>query len=318
MPPLSNPKKAVTFSTIVLDQDCILCVPNHIGYRLCTLSVTMPESSQGKVLLTLNNSNTANNGANNTSNGATNTSTLDSKHTIPHIANSHDSNEDTYISYAISSTFAHEHGITWQADAEFVPYRTLIEHLCLDDIALISNAMQLLLWQEQTRFCSRCAVAVIASSRSEPAMVCPNCDLHQYPRIQPCVIIAITRVNPESKKTQILLAHHHRHSKPNQAPMYGLIAGFVEVGENLEQAVRREVREEVGLTLGNIRYIDSQPWPYPSNLMMGFIADYHSGDIVIEQAELNDARFFDIDNLPKIPSKGTIAYQLIQTVTQQP
>ena len=178
--------------------------------------------------------------------------------------------------------------------------------------------MQLLRWQEQTRFCSRCAAAVMPHPSGEPAMVCPSCDLRQYPRIQPCVIIAITRTHPDTLKPQILLAHHHRHSKPDQPPMYGLIAGFVEVGESLEQTVRREVTEEVGLTVNNIRYIDSQPWPYPSNLMMGFIADYVSGDIVIEQAELSDAKFFDVDDLPRIPTKGTIARQLIETVIQFP
>lgn len=276
-------------NAIIFKQDNILCLPTKSGYTPYILS--LPPSSQtsvrqGKITLSLSNAH----------------------HSHVYAL--------THVKHAISTTFAKEYQISWDNEAELIPYRTLIQYLCLDEIAIISNAMQLLRWQDETRFCSRCGSAAMPHPSGEPAMVCPSCDLRQYPRIQPCVIIAITRNNPETLQPQILLAHHHRHSKPDQSPMYGLIAGFVEVGESLEQAIHREVKEEVGLTVGNIRYIDSQPWPYPSNLMMGFIVDYQSGDIVIEEAELNDARFFDINDLPRIPSKGTIAHQLIKTVTQ--
>ena len=149
-------------------------------------------------------------------------------------------------------------------------------------------------------------------------MVCPACQLHQYPRVQPCIITAITRPNPQTGETQILLAHHHRHGQQKQPPLYGLIAGFVEVGESLEHAVVREVAEEVNITLTDIRYISSQPWPFPTNLMLGFRATYAGGDIIIQEDELAHADFFDLSNLPKIPSKGSIAYELIaQILTEQ-
>lgn len=96
--------------------------------------------------------------------------------------------------------------------------------------------------------------------------------------------------------------------------MYGLIAGFVEVGETLEQAVCREVFEEVGLQVGQLRYFGSQFWPYPSNLMVGFVAEYQSGSVVLQADELADARFFDLDDLPNVPKFGTIARQMIEYV----
>ena len=119
---------------------------------------------------------------------------------------------------------------------------------------------------------------------------------------------------------QILLAHHHRYGQqktPQQALQYGLIAGFVEVGESLEHAVVREVTEEVNISLKDIRYVSSQPWPFPSNLMLGFRAAYAGGDIVIQEDELSHADFFDLTNLPKIPFKGSIAYALIAQIAHE-
>ena len=99
--------------------------------------------------------------------------------------------------------------------------------------------------------------------------------------------------------------------------MYGLIAGFVEVGESLEHAVVREVAEEVNISVTNISYVSSQPWPFPSNLMLGFKATYAEGYIVIQEEELTHADFFDISNLPQIPFKGSIAYELIALVAHE-
>ncbi|MDN3452893.1 MULTISPECIES: NAD(+) diphosphatase [unclassified Psychrobacter] len=207
--------------------------------------------------------------------------------------------------------------ITESGSNAFVPYRQLMTHLPVALSDQISQAIQLLSWQADTQFCSRCASPTVHANQGERAMVCPVCRLRQYPRVQPCVITAITRPNPMTGEMQILLAHHHRHGQPTMSPMYGLIAGFVEVGESLEHAVVREVAEEVHISVSDIRYVSSQPWPFPSNLMLGFHASYASGDIIIQEDELAHADFFDLSNLPKIPPKGSIAHELIAQVMRE-
>ena len=202
----------------------------------------------------------------------------------------------------------------------FVPYRLLITQLPMALADQLSQAIQLLRWQADTQFCSRCAAPVVHAKRGERAMVCQVCRLRQYPRVQPCIITAITRPNPQTGEIQILLAHHHRYGQQTtseQGLQYGLIAGFVEAGESLEHAVVREVAEEVGISLSDIRYVSSQPWPFPSNLMLGFRASYAGGDIVIQEDELSHADFFDLSNLPKIPFKGSIAYELIAQIANE-
>ena len=199
----------------------------------------------------------------------------------------------------------------------FITYRQLITQLPVALSAQLSQAIQLLRWQADTQFCSRCSAPVTAAKRDERAMVCQVCQLRQYPRVQPCVITAITRPNPQTGEMQILLAHHHRYGQQSLPLQYGLIAGFVEVGESLEHAVVREVAEEVNISLSDIRYVSSQPWPFPSNLMLGFRACYASGDLVVQEDELSHAEFFDISNLPKIPFKGSIAYELIEQIVHE-
>lgn len=205
-------------------------------------------------------------------------------------------------------------------ECAFIAYRLLITQLPFALSDQLSQAIQLLRWQADTQFCSRCAAPVVHANHGERAMVCPVCRLRQYPRVQPCIITAITRPNPQTGAMQILLAHHHRYGQqktPQQALQYGLIAGFVEVGESLEHAVVREVTEEVNISLKDIRYVSSQPWPFPSNLMLGFRAAYAGGDIVIQEDELSHADFFDLKNLPKIPFKGSIAYALIAQIAHE-
>lgn len=223
---------------------------------------------------------------------------------------------------AITDIYAIAHDIalptiTENSGNDFLPYRQLIAQLPIALSTQISQAMQLLRWQEDTRFCSRCATPTVHTNTDERAMICPTCHLRQYPRVQPCVITAITRPNPKTGEMQILLAQHRRHGVQKQPAMYGLIAGFVEVGESLEHAVVREVAEEVNIHVNNISYVSSQPWPFPSNLMLGFRATYTEGDIVIQEEELTHADFFDISNLPQIPFKGSIAYELIALVAYE-
>ncbi len=199
----------------------------------------------------------------------------------------------------------------------FIPYRQLITQLSPALADQLSQAIQLLRWQTDTQFCSRCSAAVSVAHSGERAMVCGVCRLRQYPRVQPCVITAITRPNPQTGEMQVLLAHHHRYGQTSLPLQYGLIAGFVEVGESLEHAVIREVHEEVGIRLTDIRYVSSQPWPFPSNLMLGFRATYASGEIVLQEDELSHADFFDLSALPKIPFKGSIAYELIAQIAHE-
>ncbi|MDN5620153.1 MAG: NAD(+) diphosphatase [Psychrobacter sp.] len=224
--------------------------------------------------------------------------------------------------FAMTYDYAVAHHVTLPIIAEsssdtFVPYRQLINNIPVALSDQISQAIQLLRWQTDTQFCSRCASPTVHADQGERAMVCPVCQLRQYPRVQPCVITAITRPNPVTDEMQILLAHHHRHGQQKLPPMYGLIAGFVEVGENLEHAVVREVAEEVNISVSDIRYVSSQPWPFPSNLMLGFQASYAGGEIVIQEEELAHADFFDLSNLPKIPPKGSIARELIDQVAEE-
>src|SRR5690606_2224103 len=117
---------------------------------------------------------------------------------------------------------------------------------------------------------------------------CPTCHLAAYPRISPSIIVRI------HKGDQILMAR-----SPHFAPgIYGLIAGFVESGETLEETIHREVMEEVGIKVKNIRYFDSQPWPFPDSLMIGFTAEHASGDIQVDHHEIEHADWYGKDNIP--------------------
>ncbi|ANF81423.1 NADH pyrophosphatase [Acinetobacter sp. NCu2D-2] len=190
---------------------------------------------------------------------------------------------------------------------QLVPIRQLLQYWTTSQFEQASRAIQLLEWRRNHRFCSHCGTPTQPHA-TEHAMVCPACHYRQYPRVQPCVITVITRGEDE-----ILLAKNAR-NKTSQ--MYGLIAGFVEVGETLEEAVRRETEEEVGLKLKNIQYLASQPWPFPSNLMIAFKAEYAGGDLKLQEEEISDAAFFKFDQLPEIPFKGSIAHAMIMHVTQ--
>ncbi|EXI18417.1 NUDIX domain protein [Acinetobacter sp. 723929] len=189
---------------------------------------------------------------------------------------------------------------------QLVPIRQLIPSWSKEQFLQASRAVQLLEWRRNHKFCSHCGHPTEVHP-TEYAMVCPSCRYHQYPRVNPCIITVITRGDDE-----ILLAK----SVHNKTNMYGLIAGFVEVGETLEEAVQREAFEEVGLKLKNIQYMSSQPWPFPSNLMVAFRAEYESGEIKLQEEEIADAQFFKIDQLPEIPFKGSIAHSMIMQITQ--
>ncbi|WP_343044680.1 NAD(+) diphosphatase [Saccharibacillus qingshengii] len=186
------------------------------------------------------------------------------------------------------------------AGSSFHSLRPLYDSIDEDLFHVAGRALQMLNWDATHRFCGRCGTT-LANAGHEHAKVCPNCGLSHYPRISPAVITAIL------KDGKILLAHSARF--PNK--MHGLIAGFLEAGETLEDCVRRETMEEVGLTLGEIRYFDSQPWPFPNSLMIGFVAEYKSGEITVDGEEIAEANWFGPDELPNIPPRGSIARRMI-------
>lgn len=165
---------------------------------------------------------------------------------------------------------------------------------------LAGRAAQIVEWDRNHRFCGRCGAAT-GRQEGELARLCPRCGLQQFPRISPAVIVRVERGD------RILLAR-----SPHFAPgVYSTLAGFVEPGESLEDTVLREVREESGVTVTNLRYFGSQPWPFPHSLMIGFVADYESGEIRPQEGEIEDARWFGVDDLPGLPSRYSIARALI-------
>lgn len=172
----------------------------------------------------------------------------------------------------------------------------------MDDalFTMAARALQVLSWRANHRFCSRCGHATEAHS-SELTMICPACDYRQYPRITPCVIALV------SHGDHALLGRSARFT----AGFYSCLAGFMEAGETAEHAVRREVMEESGVWLGELRYFASQSWPFPHSLMLGFHAEYAGGEIRIDDDEIIDARWFHYQELPAIPPPGSIARALI-------
>jgi NAD+ diphosphatase len=171
-------------------------------------------------------------------------------------------------------------------------------------VAMAGRASQTLDWWFGHAYCGRCGQATEAHEK-EMARACPGCGALHFPRINPAVITLVHRGEDE-----ILLAHDHRF-RPG---FFALLAGFVEAGETLEQAVAREVREEVGLEVDGLRYFGSQSWPFPSQLMVGFFARYRSGEIRIQEEELTEARWFPLDALPgpgDRPAGFSIAGRLI-------
>jgi len=162
------------------------------------------------------------------------------------------------------------------------------------------KCFELLYWDKNTRFCGVCGGTM--KLHTDISKRCEHCGKEVWPQLATAVIVLIHR-GPD----EVLLAR----GRNFRTDFFGLIAGFVETGETLEEAVQREVREETGLAIRNIRYFDSQPWPYPCGLMVGFNADYDSGEIHVQREELKTAAWFHRDHLPNLPEKLSIARRLI-------
>ena len=172
----------------------------------------------------------------------------------------------------------------------------------VDDYWHMNRAFHLADWDRRTRFCGACA-APMERSDGEIAKVCPSCGAVSYPQIAPAVIMAVVR------NGRLLMAHNRRH--PGQ--MYSVLAGFVEAGETLEHAVSREVHEEAGILIRDIRYFSSQPWPFPNSLMVAFTAEYAGGELRGDDDEIDDLGWFSPADLPaQIPSSYSVARRLIE------
>jgi len=181
-----------------------------------------------------------------------------------------------------------------------IALRALMAEADAQTAALTVYAAQIAQWGRIARFCSACGQA-LGMVENTWGRACPTCGHTVYPPVSPAVIVLVT------DGERALLA-----SKPGWGKRYSLVAGFVEPGETFEECVAREVEEEVGVAVGAMRYVASQAWPFPHQIMVGFIADYAGGEIAIDATELADARWFPRDALPELPPPFTISRQIIE------
>lgn len=194
------------------------------------------------------------------------------------------------------------------AEFTFLKLRNAAETITEQYGTLAFRAYHLLNWLKNNKFCGCCGNNMqVAAQPQEFAIKCAACGHLVYPRISPAIIVAVIKEN------KILLAHSARFP----AGRYSVLAGFAEPGETLEDCVRREIREEVGIEVADIRYFGSQPWPFPDSLMIAFTARYASGQITVDNNEIITADWFPATALPQIPARGSISRQLIDWFVEQ-
>jgi len=183
------------------------------------------------------------------------------------------------------------------------PLRSLLGVLPEELFSLAGRAFQIMEWDRNHQYCGRCGMPTEPMD-GERAKACTACGLQFFPRVTPAVIVAVVRGG------KLLLAHARRFP----TVFYSVLAGFVESGETFEECVAREVREETGIEVANLRYFGSQPWPFPHSLMVGFIAEYAGGELSLEEKEIVQAGWFGPDEVARlqIPRHGTIARELIE------
>ncbi len=187
------------------------------------------------------------------------------------------------------------------------PFNAFQEQIPLDLMTIAGMGKQLVHWQRLSRVCSSCGAQLRQLSESW-GKSCDGCGMEHYPQIHPCAIVLIRRGD------QLLMVR-----KPEwPTGRYSLVAGFLDIGESMEECAIREAREETGVTIKNIRYVASQAWPFPSQLMVGFVADYAHGEIKVDGKEIDDARWFTLGSLPTLPASRSIARFMIDRASELP
>jgi len=190
--------------------------------------------------------------------------------------------------------------------SSYVGLRELFGLVDEEIFSLAIHAVQIINWDRMNQYCGQCG-AHTDYGKEVRAKICRRCSAVYYPRLSPAVIVAV-------KKDKELLLLRNKHRKQG---FYSVLAGFVEPGENLEECLVREVREEAGIEVKNIKYFGSQSWPFPDALMIAFTAEYAGGEISIDNEEIADAGWFRPDNFPRIPGKISIARHLIDEFVKE-
>jgi NAD+ diphosphatase len=190
--------------------------------------------------------------------------------------------------------------------AGFASLRMNIQNIGPTLFNLAGRALQVCDWYRSHQFCGRCGKPTTDSKRDR-STVCAGCKLNFYPRLSPSIIVLVHRGD------EVLLGRNHIFPEG----LFSTLAGFVEPGESIEETVIREVKEEVGVNVSNLSYRGSQPWPFPNSLMLGFHAEYQSGDIVLQEDEIAEAGWFPCTDLPLIPGKFAISRWLIDEYLSQ-
>lgn len=183
---------------------------------------------------------------------------------------------------------------------EFMDIRTAGRLVGEEMFMVMGRGNQIVNWDKNNRFCGKCG-RKLHKIHDQRAKICPDCRSTYYPQLSPAIIVSVI------KGDEILLAHNAQFREG----LYSVLSGFVEAGETFEECVKREVMEEVGIKVKNIKYFGNQPWPFPNSVMIGFTAEYESGEIKADGVEISDAGWFKKGNLPLIPDNLTIARKLI-------
>lgn len=190
------------------------------------------------------------------------------------------------------------------AGFDAIPFRSALAELPSEEASRAAKGLSLLNWHDVARYCGACGAALEDDAKegwTNGARRCSGCGRVFYPRVSPAVIILVRRDD------RILLAHNAAFPKDR----FGLIAGFVEPGESIEETARRELREETSLGITSLRYVSSQPWPFPDSLMLAFEAEWASGEATPDGVEITELRWCGRDDLPAIPPPGSVARRLI-------